>query len=98
MTINHNGTKIWFTITKYMDNDNLAIQAWCSDGPYARMTVNLNEKLPEDEAYVDMNNWPGVGEIIDEYELGKCVGAGTSGYCIYPKVKFDLEKLRRYDG
>lgn len=98
MTINTRGTKIWFKVAKYGANDNLAIQAWCSEGPYATMTVNLGEKLAEDEAYVDLNNWPDAAEIIDLYELGKCVGAGTSGFCIYPKVKFNLDKLRRYDG
>lgn len=97
MTINHNGIEIWFTITKYLDNDNLAIQAWCDEGPYAMMTVNLDEKLPEDEAYVDLNNWIGAARIIDDYELGTPVGVSSSGYCIYPRVKFDLEKLRRYN-
>lgn len=97
MTINHKSTEIWFTIGKYYNN-NLAIKAWCSEGMYAMMSVNLDEKLAEDEAYVDLNNWPDAAEIIDEYELGKCVGMGTSGYCMYPRVKFDLEKLRRYDG
>ena len=62
------------------------------------MTVNLDEKLAEDEAYVDLNNWPDAAEIINTYKLGKCVGAASSGYCMYPRVKFDLEKLRRYDG
>lgn len=97
MTINYKNYKIWFEICTYY-NGNLAIKAWCTEGPYATMTVNLGEKLAEDEAYVDLNNWPDAAEIIDEYELGKCVGASASGCCIYPKVKFDLEKLRRYDG
>ena len=49
--------------TKYT-NGNLAIQLMCYDDeydfwePYGNLTVNLDVKLPDGYAYVDVNNMP----------------------------------------
>ena len=80
--------------TKYTDG-NLAIQLMCHDdeydfwGPYGNLTVNLGEKLPEDQAYVDTNNMPNAEEFIRKYGLGEHLGTfRMSGFCCYPLYKF----------
>ena len=75
--------------TKYGNNGNLAIQLWCDDGPFATLTVNLNKKLKEGYAYVDINNCPWAEEFIEKNHLGEFADDfGFSGFCIYPLYKF----------
>ena len=85
---------------KYTTNGNLAIQLICEDEeyggwePYGGLTVNLNKKLPPNQAFVDVNNIPNAESFIEENGLGKSIGDfGLSGFCIYPIYEFDLEKL-----
>ena len=97
---NYDGMSMALEVTSYCDNDNLAIQVWevDSDGqpcePYARLTVNLGDKLPNYTAYVDTNNWPDAADFIEDNELGVLIGWGHSGYCDYPKYLFDVTKLK----
>lgn len=81
--------------TKYMNNGNLAISLICYDDeykywePYGILTVNFDEKLPEDYAYVDTNNMPNAEQFIEENKLGEFVGKyKMSGFCCYPLYKF----------
>ena len=80
---------------KYYDNKNLAIDLFDPvEGPFARLTVNLGVKLPENMAYVDTNNCRWAEEFIEENGLGKPTGDfGASGYCVYPLYEFYLDKM-----
>jgi hypothetical protein len=76
-------------------NGNLAIQMEEMDhSPFARLTVNLLDKLPDSQAYVDTNNCPWAVEFISENGLGRDTGeTKASGFCVYQLYEFDLEKL-----
>ena len=81
--------------TRYHVNGNFAItlnyyddefQCWM---PYENLTVNLDEKLPDNYGYVDINNIPSAEEFINENHLGESTGKyGFSGFCRYPLYKF----------
>ena len=79
----------------YANNRNLAVVLEDENGgPFATLTVNLNEKLPEGCAYVDTNNCPFAEKLILGNKLGEPTGrVGLSGYCCYPEYKFDLSKI-----
>jgi hypothetical protein len=66
--------------------------------PYGVATVYLegqSEKLPEDCAFVDTNNWPYVDKLlIDEGLAEKIETVGQSGFCVYPAMKFNLDKIK----
>lgn len=81
-------------MSRYRADNSLAIELWCDDGPFARLTVCLLDKLKENESYVDTNNCPWAEDFIREYKLGEIVGYKASGYCLYPKVAFDLDRFR----
>lgn len=95
---------IGLQLTKYSENDNLAIIMRCYtedgfyDGDFAKLTVNLSEKLPENQAYVDTNNLGvDVCEWIFDNHLGKCLPRfKQSGFCMYPLFEFDMEELKKY--
>ena len=85
----------------YANNGNLAIQmfdweeGWAE--PFAMLTVNLDEKLPEGYAYVDVNNLDGVGDWIIENGLGEYAGKDrVSGFCIYPLFKFNMDAVHAH--
>lgn len=80
--------------TKYY-NGNLAITLDCYDEeygfwePYGNLTVNLDKKLPPNQAYVDTNNMPNAEAFIAKYNLGEPTGEyGFSGFCCYPLYEF----------
>lgn len=81
----------------YIENRNLAIQLYDAQdhSPFARLTVNLGWKLPENQAFVDTNNCPWAEKFIKENGLGKPLNKfESSGYCDYPLYEFNLEKFR----
>ena len=90
----------FLTTDKYRANDGLYIGIWnIEDGPIATLTVCLpNERKPsEGEAYIDTNNCPWAMQFISEYGLGEETGLlGFSGYCCYPLVKFNMDKVNEY--
>lgn len=85
---------IQFYKTKYSNNNNLAIVAneLMDDGyeePYSTVTVNLNNILPSNQAYLDINNCP--DEIIHwlfDNGYAEQKGVEFSGFCMYPLVEF----------
>lgn len=84
--------------TSYYDNKSLAIILYETEGPFATLTVNLDESddCAKDCAFVDTNNCPWAGTFIRENELGVPTGRyGHSGFCTYPEYKFDLEEFVR---
>ena len=82
-------------MANYSDNKNLAIELFEPyEGPFARLTVNLGQKLPANQAYVDVNNCRWAERFIEENGLGVDVGKfGWSGYCIYPLYEFNMEAI-----
>lgn len=59
---------IYFKFHKYLDNGNTAIQIFhrdveSGDEPWSFLTVNLDLKLPETHAFIDINN--NGGTIVD---------------------------------
>lgn len=86
--------EIWLEKQLY-HNGNLAIELWCYDfgmpSPYVSLTVNFDEKLPDDYAYVDTNNFPKAEEFIEKHGLGVKTGKYRhSRYCSYPLYKFNI--------
>ena len=70
------------------------------EGPVARITVCLcDPTLAENEAYVDTNNCPWVVNFLETKGLAKSTGRmRRSGYCTYPAMKFDREKMEEFEG
>ena len=84
--------KVTMEKSSYHNNGNLAIRLYCSEGPFATLTVNL-EKLPKGYAYVDTNNCPWAESFISENNLGRFTGEyGFSGFCSYPLYNFNPKK------
>ncbi len=91
---------VYLQIGKYQADNSVAIRAWNrEDGPIATITVCLCDKsLGEGEAYIDTNNCPWAIDFIEQEGLGKKTGRmGRSGYCTYPVVKFDMQKVREQE-
>ena len=90
-------TEVTLEIAHYAENENLAIQMWCEDGPYAILTVNLSQKCKPNCAFVDTNNCPWAENFIEKYKLGMPTGdMEMSGFCIYPEYEFDLAEIAKY--
>ena len=89
--------------TEYSYNGRLAIELVEKDGfPFATLTVNIvpsvldeMDDIPNDVAFVDINNCPWAEKFIRDNNLGRPTGVyGHSGFCVYPLYKFDLNKLQ----
>lgn len=76
----------------------LYIGIYTYDEPIATLTVNLpTGKSNEESNFVDVNNFPECFDIIYGLELGEMTGDfEQSGYCLYPLVKFNIEKIKEY--
>lgn len=93
------------TVCSYAVNKRLAIDLLCKeDGywePYAFLTVNLPEvPLQANEAFIkDFDENAGLLEFVLKNKLGKILPGqeGCSGFCTYPRIAFDMEKLREFD-
>ena len=89
---------IGINIGKYSYNNNTAISLDCNEGAFATITVNLDESLDEDMAYLDTNNCSWVEDIMEKYCLGEPTGKyKQSGFCIYPLYKLDLKAIKELD-
>lgn len=78
----------------YVANGNTAVVANTAEGePFAEFSVNLTD-LPEDQIYVDTNNLRGALEFLTKNKLAQDMNETLrSGYCEYPLVKIDLNKI-----
>lgn len=94
--------EVKLSIAHYQNNGNLAIQMICVNGeyenePFAFLTVNLNEKLPENCAYIDINN---LRQAFDFCLLNKLAefdySFKQSGYCSYPLMRFNMDEIKKY--
>lgn len=95
----------WLEVCEYQMDGSTAVKIWSpEDGPVATITTCLADPfIEEGESYVDTNNCPWAMKFIERYGLGEMTGeTGRSGYCTYPKVRWNREKLesirRRHDG
>lgn len=89
---------IWMRST-YQYSKTLAVFSNDEDGsPYGTATVYLqgqSDRLPRDCAFVDTNNWPDVDKLlIDEGLAEKIETVGQSGFCTYPAMRFNLDKIK----
>ncbi len=92
------------TVCSYAQNGRLAVNLLCKEdefwAPYAFLTVNLpKEPLKPNEAFIkDSAENVGLLDFVLKNQLGKlCPEVGRSGFCTYPKIAFDMEKLREFD-
>ena len=99
-TLLYKGNNFNLKTRKYLKTGNLAVEVYeYFKVPYATLTVNTPWVLRENEAFVDINNWPDAEDFIITFGLGKFTGlAGTFGpyMCEYPLYDFDLGKLKEY--
>lgn len=82
--------------SSYLNNGYLAVVAFSNTGEcIGSVTVNIKgDKLEKNEAYLDENNLPGIGTILERDGYATRTGfCEYSGFCEYPKFKFNLDKL-----
>lgn len=91
-------------VESYEDSGRLAVELFClEDGypePYAMLTVNLlGETVKPNEAFIkDFDENQGLLQFVLDNHLGTlCPEQGFSGLCSYPKIAFDMEKLKEFD-
>ena len=59
--------------------------------------MHCRKRLAEDETVIDTNNCPWAMELIKQHGFGQATGRMVrSGYCTYPVVKLDIEKIGEY--
>ena len=86
-------------VAKYQADNSRAIEIWNEeDGPIARITVCITgSMLAEDEVVLDTNNCPWAGGFVESNGPGEDTGRTVrSGYCTYPVVKLNVEKIGEY--
>jgi hypothetical protein len=86
-------------VARYQADNSRAIEIWNNeDGSIARITVCIaGSGLAEDETVIDTNNCPWAMELIKQHGFGQATGRMVrSGYCTYPVVKLDIEKIGEY--
>ena len=83
----------------YSNNGHIALSLWCDEGPYANITVNLEQtkRFPKNFGFVDTNNFSAGVDLIKQLGIGKPTGVrGISGWCEYPLYEFDEEAIDQY--
>ena len=81
---------------RYSADNSLCVDLFnFEDGPIARLTVCLDDHgLADNESYLDTNNVPEAVSFVEENGLGTVTGRmGYSGFCAYPIVSWDMDKL-----
>ena len=80
----------------YVKYNNLVLTIFDpEDGPFANITVNI-EDLPADEFAVDVNNFPDALGILVDNKIAEFAGKQLrSGFCIYPVYRLILDKKER---
>lgn len=69
-------------VARYQADNSRAIEIWNN---------------AEDETVIDTNNCPWAMEFIKQHGFGQATGRMVkSGYCTYPVVKLDIEKIGEY--
>lgn len=93
---------VYFHTSKYSKNGNLYVGLMTYEEgfpePWSDLTVNLGIKCKSNCAFIDTNN---NGEEIVEwlFSNGFAILTGrmqSSGWCVYPEMKFNLEAISAY--
>ena len=103
-------------VDKYVNNQNLAIVVFDKENdfyPFAYLTINTGISLPDNLAFVDVDDCKWAEEFIEKYKLGKSTGefitfrnddyplSKSFDYPIssinYPLYEFDLDKLKKIE-
>jgi hypothetical protein len=98
-------TPVTVVITKYTNNNTLAVLLKCAKTPwedFAVITVNLSgspygdgKYQSDTKAYIDTNNCPWAEDFLKENNIAKPLDLyGMSGYCTYPLYEFDLDSVK----
>lgn len=93
-------TGCYLKVGRYVYGNSMALSIWnYQDGCIAVVTVCLPDyQLGENEAFVDENNRPWAVEFLEKHGFAKKTGRiGRSGYCEYPVMKFDRNKMKEYE-
>lgn len=92
----HTYKNCYFVLGKYAADNSLAIRIFNDTfGAIATITKCLvDHSLSDEYAFIDENNVPGIKNWILEHGFGRMYGIKSSGWCKYPLIKFDLEKLK----
>lgn len=93
-------TNCFLKVDHYRADNALAVLLFNkTEGPIATLTVCLcDNHLKGNESYVDTNNCPWVIDFLEEKGLAIFTGkVKSSGFCVYPAMEFDLEKLKEFE-
>lgn len=91
---------VCFYLDKYSHLDNIYVGLYfLNEGsfePYSNITVNLDNKIPEGHGYLDVNNIDQgiINWLVENAFISEPISYGFSGYCVYPLVKFNLDKIK----
>ena len=97
-----NNHPMTFDLASYVENGNLYVGLVTNEEgypePWSNLTVNLSVNCDKDCGYIDTNNnGTEIVEWLITNKLGRLTGKmRTSGWCIYPEFKFNMEKLMQH--
>ena len=87
-------------VDHYVEDNSLAVLLFSkTKGHVTTLTVCLcDNHLKENESYVDTNNCPWVVDFLEGKGIAKLSDkVRLSGYCVYPVMEFDLEKMKEFE-
>ena len=93
-------TDCFLKVDHYRADNALAVLLFSkTEGPIATLTVCLcDNRLKENESYVDTNTCPWVVDFLKGKGIAKLSDkVRLSGYCVYPTMEFDLEKMKEFE-
>lgn len=98
-TFKYDGYNCKFEIGEYASNDNTAITLIDADDgqPVTSVTVNFDEKLPADTAYIkNYSENEGLLEILMTAKIvTEVVGQKISGFIVAPKVILNMDLINQ---
>ena len=98
--------KACFATDRYVEGNGIYIEMLTYNNeyefyePWCDITVNIpySAKLKENECFVDTNNCEGIDRWLFENGIAKYTGrSGSSGFCRYPIMVFDMDKVKEYE-
>lgn len=91
----YKGKPVSLKTDTYRNNGTLAVVMEHEDGETDVITKNLNSPFQSDSmAFLDENNYPGIGKWIEKNGLGLGMGVQQqSGFCEYPLYTIFISAL-----
>lgn len=99
-TFKFDGENLSLQISRYANNDRLAILAFTQDEPYADITINLPAySVEKNEGFIDaLAKDTGLEQkLIDKGIIKEVITTVNYNMGKYDCVSFDMEKLKEYD-